>query len=127
MVALVAAVTTTACGEDEDARSKETKVVGYGCIRPCVESYKDANFSRKVGPIFAESVVVGSQLFTALTTTVPLGIPYYIDVPHANESAMEIARESGLQSLFQTARMFINGDGGVKCSMIYGLTSLELG
>ncbi|XP_035700254.1 uncharacterized protein LOC118432749 [Branchiostoma floridae] len=127
MVALVAVVTTTACGEDEDARSKETTIVGCGCIRLSVESYKDANFSRRIGPIFAESAAVGSQLFAALTATVPLGIPYYIDVPHTNESAMEIAREASLQSVYQTARMFINGDRGVKCSMIYGITSLELG
>ncbi|XP_066300033.1 holothin acyltransferase-like [Branchiostoma lanceolatum] len=127
MVAL-AAVTTTTASEDDEC-SKQTKIVGYGCIRLCVESYNDVNFSRKIGPIFAESAAVGSQLYTALVSTVPLGIPFYIEVPHTNENAMEIARESGLELVFETARMFTKGSGpgGVKCSMIYGLTTLIVG
>ncbi|XP_078661686.1 holothin acyltransferase-like [Branchiostoma floridae x Branchiostoma belcheri] len=125
MVAL-AAVTTAPAGED-DEHSQETRIAGYGCIRLSVESYKDVNFSRKIGPIFAESAAVGSQLFAALVATVPPGVPYYIDVPETNESAMKLARESGLESVSQTARMFTKGDGGVKCSMVYGITTLELG
>ncbi|CAH1241148.1 Hypp6318 [Branchiostoma lanceolatum] len=122
----LAAVTTTASSED-DERSKQTRISGYGCIRLCVESYNDVNFSRKIGPIFAESAAVGSQLFEALVSSVPLGIPFYIDIPQPNENAMEIARETGLELVFETARMFTKGSGGVKCSMIYGLTTLELG
>ncbi|XP_066300032.1 holothin acyltransferase-like [Branchiostoma lanceolatum] len=122
-----AAVTTTAAASEDDECSKQTRITGYGCIRLCVESYNDVNFSRKIGPIFAESAAVGSQLFAALVSTVPSGTPFYIDIPHNNESAMEIARESSLELVFETARMFTKGDGGVKCSMIYGHTTLELG
>ncbi|XP_019629909.1 PREDICTED: uncharacterized protein LOC109474143 [Branchiostoma belcheri] len=128
MVALAAVTTwsTTPAGED-DKHSQETRIAGYGCIRLSVESYKDVNFSRKIGPIFAESAAVGSQLFAALVATVPPGVPYYIDIPETNESAMELVRESGLESVFQTARMFTKGDGGVQCNMVYGVTSLEVG
>ncbi|XP_078685672.1 holothin acyltransferase-like [Branchiostoma floridae x Branchiostoma belcheri] len=125
MVAL-AAVTTTPAGED-DEHGQETRIAGYGCIRLSVESYKDVNFSRKIGPIFAESAAVGSQLFAALVATVPPGVPYYIDVPETNESAMELVRESGLESVFRSARMFTKGDKGVQCSIVYGVTTLELG
>ncbi|XP_066300808.1 holothin acyltransferase-like [Branchiostoma lanceolatum] len=125
MVAL-AAVTTPEAGEDNEC-SKQTRTTGYGCVRLCVESYNDVNFSRKIGPIFAESAAVGSQLFKALVSSVPSGIPFYIDIPQPNENAMEIARETGLELVFETARMFTKGSGGVKCSMIYGLTTLELG
>ncbi|CAH1241149.1 Hypp6319 [Branchiostoma lanceolatum] len=125
MVALAAVTTPEACEDDE--WSEQTRIAGYGCIRLCVESYNDVNFSRKIGPIFAESAAVGSQLFKALIATVPSGIPFYIDIPQINENAMEIARESSLELVFETARMFTKGDGGVNCSMIYGLTTLELG
>ncbi|XP_019630106.1 PREDICTED: uncharacterized protein LOC109474275 [Branchiostoma belcheri] len=125
MVAL-AAVTTTLVDED-DEHSQETRIAGYGCIRLSVESYKDVSFPRKIGPIFAKSAAVGSQLFAALVATVPPGVSFYIDVPEANQSAMELARESGLESVFQTARMFTKGDEGVKWSMVYGVTTLELG
>ncbi|XP_078661513.1 holothin acyltransferase-like [Branchiostoma floridae x Branchiostoma belcheri] len=125
MVAL-AAVTTTPDGED-DKHSQETRIAGYGCIRLSFESYKDVNFARRIGPIFAESAAVGSQLFAALVATVPPGVSYYIDIPETNESAMKLVRESGLESVVQTARMFTKGDEGVQCNMVYGITSLEVG
>ncbi|CAH1255245.1 Hypp1492 [Branchiostoma lanceolatum] len=112
---------------DGNHQNSEHTIVGYGCIRLCYEGYQSATFSRRIGPIFAESSAVGSQLFTALVATVPPGIPFYIHVINANEKAMRIVREFGLDSQFQTTYMFTKFDRGVQQNMIYGLTNIEIG
>ncbi|XP_066289941.1 holothin acyltransferase-like isoform X1 [Branchiostoma lanceolatum] len=112
---------------DDHHQNRESTIVGYGCIRLCYEGYQSATFSRKIGPIFAESSTVGSQLFKGLVATVPLGIPFYIDVINTNKGAMRMVEEFGVESMFQTTRMFTKGNWGVQTSLTYGQTTLEMG
>jgi GNAT superfamily N-acetyltransferase len=98
----------------------QNQLVGYGVIRRCQHGYK-------LGPLFADTPEFAEALFLALRAQVPIGSPFYLDVPEVNKAAMALAAGYGLKSMFETARMYTPHVPDLPLDRIFGVTSFELG
>jgi hypothetical protein len=92
---------------------------GYGVIRACRNGYK-------IAPLFADDDAIAEMLFAALAATVPRA-PIFLDVPQPNSKAMALVARHGMDPVFETARMYTDGDPGIPIDRVYGVTSFELG
>jgi len=95
------------------------ELAGYGVIRPCQEGYK-------IGPLFAAGAEEARILYLALASRAQ-GATVYLDAPHNNPAAVELARELGMEPVFETARMYRNGEPAWVAEEVFGITSFELG
>lgn len=95
------------------------RILGYGVMRPCMEGWK-------IGPLFAESPEIANALMTAFLRAAD-GALVSIDVPSKNSAAEGLCRSFGMESAFQCTRMYYGPPPTYDASLIYGLTSFELG
>ncbi len=95
------------------------RLSGYGVIRKCRQGYK-------IGPLFAESEIIAEALFGALTQSAA-GDDYFLDIPEPNVGAQRLVLRHGMQSVFETARMYRGGAPALALDAIFGVTSFELG
>ena len=98
---------------------RDERVRGYGVIRP-------ARTGHRVGPLFADTLEDAAALFDALAAPVE-GALVLLDVPEPNQAASSLAKERGLEPVFETARMYTGPIRQPSEQNIYGVTSLELG
>lgn len=96
------------------------RLAGWGLIRRCREG-------RKIGPLVAESPDVANALFEALCASVPAGETVYLDIPLPNADAVTLAEAHGMQSVFETARMYAGPAPACELERVYGITTFELG
>ncbi|MBQ4861566.1 GNAT family N-acetyltransferase [Pseudoalteromonas sp. MMG013] len=95
------------------------QVRGYAVRRQCVEGYK-------VGPLFADSKAVATQLLGALQQDI-IGEIIILDVPENNPLAIELALNENMDVVFATSRMYQHGLPDIAHHKIYGITTFELG
>ncbi|MBE0366976.1 GNAT family N-acetyltransferase [Pseudoalteromonas aurantia] len=95
------------------------QVRGYAVRRQCVEGYK-------VGPLFADSKAVATQLLGALQQDI-IGEIIILDVPENNPLAIELAIGEHMEVVFATSRMYQHGLPDIAHHKIYGITTFELG
>jgi len=95
------------------------EVAGYGVIRRC-------RSGAKIGPLFAETPGIASDLFTALSGTLP-GEEVALDTPQDNAAALHLAERFGLQPVFETARMYRGPAPDLPLARTFGITTFELG
>lgn len=93
---------------------------GYGVIRPCRSGYK-------IGPLFADDAEAAEVLFGALTSTLPAGERFYLDIPEPNPEALALVQRHGMSVVFETARMYAGDAPQLPVGQIFGVTSFELG
>ncbi|MFM0501411.1 GNAT family N-acetyltransferase [Paraburkholderia caffeinilytica] len=98
---------------------RDGKVAGYGVLRRC-------GTGCKIGPLFADSDEVASDLFDALVARVP-GEVIVLDVPESNPAAIALAERHGMTSVFETARMYTQNPPAIQIEQVFGVTSFELG
>lgn len=96
------------------------QLAGYGVIRSCRSGYK-------IGPLFADRADLAETLFCALTTIVPEGSPFFLDIPEVNPVALEMAQQHDMTIVFETARMYKGKSPELPLDRIFGITSFELG
>ncbi len=96
------------------------EVLGYGVVRPARSGFK-------IGPLFARTPEVASDLFDTLSRTVPPGEQVVLDVPEPNAVAITLAERHGLKPVFETARMVKGEAPPLPLDRIFGVTSFELG
>jgi GNAT superfamily N-acetyltransferase len=92
---------------------------GFGVLRPCREGFK-------IGPLFAKEPGAALRLFQGLLAQAP-DEKIYLDAPANNPRAMKLAKDQGLSEVFETARMYKNGEPQFRHDWVYGVTSFELG
>ncbi|MCX7370971.1 MAG: GNAT family N-acetyltransferase [Alphaproteobacteria bacterium] len=92
---------------------------GFGVVRP-------ARHGSKIGPLFADDAAGARRLFAALVAAAPPG-PITLDVPEDHEAAVAIAREAGMDKVFETARMYTAAPPPMARDRLFGVTSFELG
>ncbi|HBA83369.1 MAG TPA: GNAT family N-acetyltransferase [Verrucomicrobia bacterium] len=102
------------------ASVQDDRIGGYGVIRPCRAGYK-------IGPLFADEPATARQLLSGLTSRVPAGAAFYLDIPGVNEAAVELVGGWQMQPVFKTARMYNKAFPELPMGRIFGVTSFELG
>jgi GNAT superfamily N-acetyltransferase len=93
---------------------------GYAVLRRCREGMK-------IGPLFADDPVVAAELLVGMRAAAGAGTAVFLDVPHANPAAVEIAAASLDGPVFETARMYRNGRPPEDIARVFGVTTFELG
>lgn len=101
------------------ATTNNSLVTGYGVIRKCYKGYK-------IGPIFAEDKKIAEKLFLSLIEFAE-GKEVYLDIPEINKDAMAIQEKYEMKYVFETARMYKNGNPEIPINKVFGVTSFELG
>jgi len=96
-----------------------TQVIGFGTIRACEQGHK-------VGPLIAENSQHAQSLLCALVSATNAE-EIVLDVPEPNSSAMQLAESLGLESIFETARMYRGQPPDYQLAKLYGVTTFELG
>lgn len=96
------------------------QVCGYGVIRRCFSGWK-------IGPLFACDVRVAEAIMRGLVERIPVGEPFYLDVPAPNQQAMALAALYGLRKVFATARMYAGQPPAIRLGWVFGVTTFELG
>jgi len=101
---------------DGDSQSAE----GFGVIRRCFTGWK-------IGPLFSRDSETAHALFTALIARIPVGDPFFLDIPEPNRSAFDLVRRFGMTEVFATARMYTGPFPVIQLDWIFGVTTFELG
>jgi hypothetical protein len=96
-----------------------SRIEGYGVVRACREGHK-------VGPLFCSDRSTAERLLAALLARVDAG-PVFLDVPVPNREGSALARDLGLEPVFETARMYRGPDPGLSLDHVWGVTTFELG
>ena len=96
------------------------KLLGYGVVRKCRTGFK-------VGPLFADDEGVADAIFQKLRGFAGEGAPVFLDVPEVNQRALLLTERYGMQSMFETARMYTKEQVDAPLQKIFGVTSFELG
>ncbi|KAI1316827.1 hypothetical protein EDD11_009405 [Mortierella claussenii] len=114
----------------KDAKSGKAIVLGYGCVRPAVNSYR-------VGPLYATTPEIAKQLLVKLAVEVELAdkqqmlhhvpLQFDVDVPNSNEEAIKIFNAWGWNDTFPSLRMWKGKVPAHNVNGIFGVCTLELG
>jgi Acetyltransferase (GNAT) domain len=102
------------------ALRSEGRVTGYGVLRRCREGYK-------VGPLFAPERRGAESLLDGLVSDLAANEPWWIDVPESNPAAVRLADDRALAPGFRTSRMYRGRAPDYERSIVFGVTTLELG
>ena len=94
------------------------RLAGYGLRRRCRVGWK-------VGPLFAPDLATAGLLLDGLVADVQG--PYWIDIPRAHPDATRLATDRDMQPVFRTSRMVRGRAPAHDASLVYGVSSLELG
>ena len=102
----------TALVEDGELR-------GYGVLRQAREGMK-------VGPLFAADARTAERLLSDFTIRAG-NHRLFLDVPEPNAAGVALARDFGLEPVFETARMYRGPAPDLPLEEVFGITSFELG
>jgi len=90
-----------------------------GVARPCREGVK-------IGPLYADDPSAARAVLAGLAERIP-NRPLFLDVPMINPAAVALAESLGLQSVFETARMWTGDPPHLDPTTLYGVAGFELG
>jgi GNAT superfamily N-acetyltransferase len=114
------------------ARFREGLLTGYGVLRPAQDGYR-------IGPLLATTPRDAEALLAALLAEAAQlgggangdaaagGVKVSIDIPEPHHLARSMAEQHGLTPSSSTARMYTGPIRTLQQSLVYGVTSLELG
>ncbi|MGX5803454.1 hypothetical protein ACWGS9_19690 [Bradyrhizobium sp. Arg314] len=94
-------------------------IAGYGVARRCREGFK-------VGPLFADRTDLALALVAGLSARIG-NEALHIDVPVSQLAFTAMLQAAGMVAGFTTTRMYKGGKPGNAPSMVFGITTLELG
>jgi hypothetical protein len=97
----------------------QQRLEGYGVLRACRRGFK-------IGPLFADDPHIAGILFQGLASRAP-GQPIFLDTPEANPAAIELAKQHGMEPVFETARMYTKDPPAGRIGQCFGVTTFELG
>lgn len=95
------------------------QLAGFAVMRKATEGYK-------VGPLFADNVVIAEALYRACMNAVPAE-PLFLDIPVSNPAAVGLANKYGATYVFECARMYYGKAPELPLEKIFGITTFELG
>ena len=99
-------------------------VRGYGVMRACRSGFK-------IGPLFADGEARGRSYCFVRWPRKPRGRPRgrrsFSTCRSRTGAAVRLATRHGLSPVFETARMYRGEAPGLPLSLIYGISTFELG
>ena len=98
---------------------RDSKLAGWGVIRPCLKGFK-------IGPLVADDRTAAEMVLSALLASVGGG-EVFLDVPAINPDAVALARDLALAPVFETARMYTGTIPSLRLDRVFGVTTFELG
>lgn len=98
---------------------RDGKLGGYGVVRRC-------GAGCKVGPLFADDLLVAETLYAHLAGFAAGG-PLYLDAPENNPAAMALVQKHGMVEVFGCARMYLGPPPDIAHERVFGVTTFELG
>jgi GNAT superfamily N-acetyltransferase len=98
---------------------RNSKLAGWGVIRPCRKGFK-------IGPLVADDRSAAEAILSALLGGVGGG-DVFLDVPAINPDAVALAKSLGLTPVFETARMYTGAIAPLRLDRVFGVTTFELG
>ncbi|AOT10837.1 GNAT family N-acetyltransferase [Pseudoalteromonas luteoviolacea] len=102
----------------------QQEVQGYGVIRACETGYK-------IGPLYANSTDDAKALIKSLLLKVAEGskqpIEVFLDTPEPNQAAVNLAELLGMNTVFETARMYTGEFPVLPIAHTFGVASFEIG
>ncbi|MEM8972861.1 MAG: GNAT family N-acetyltransferase [Pseudomonadota bacterium] len=99
---------------------EDDSVQGLGAIRQCRNGYK-------IGPLFAEHTDIAQAIIAELCESLPDDADVIVDVPEANQAAVDMVQAFGFEDNFETARMYKGTTPNLPTSRTFGVTTFELG
>lgn len=96
-------------------------VCGMATIRPSLPS------GYRIGPLFADDVIVATQLLWSCVAGLDPHQTCSIDVPTGNGAATDLVQGIGMAPGFTAARVYRGTPPARPNSGVWGVTSLELG
>lgn len=99
---------------------EHNQIKGYIVLRRCRSGYK-------TGPLFANSPEIAESLLHYALNQLATGTDFYIDVPEYNHEALNMVAKTGMQKVFETARMYTGRFPETESEKVYSVTSFELG
>ncbi|KAF9390232.1 hypothetical protein BGX21_011515 [Mortierella sp. AD011] len=113
----------------KDEKSGKPIVLGYGCVRPAVSSYR-------VGPLYATTPEIAKLLLVKLASEVilaekskPYGVSlqFDVDVPNSNKDAIKIFDDLGWNDTFPCLRMWKGKVPKHDVNGVFAVGTLEVG
>lgn len=92
---------------------------GYAVLRKAMSGYK-------IGPLFADNDHVAEALYRACLNAVP-GKLVYLDIPMANQAAVNLVMKYQAKYVFECARMYYGSVPNLDINKVFGITTFELG
>lgn len=107
------------CGQALGVIDSTGNIAGYGVIRPCRIGFK-------IGPLFADDEHIAETLFLALSKYAAK-TPIFLDIPEVNSAAVDLVQRYRMKRVFETARMYTQGEPALPIHRMFGVTTFELG
>ncbi|WKY44930.1 hypothetical protein Q5O14_02210 [Eubacteriaceae bacterium ES2] len=97
----------------------QKRIQGMGTIRQCIQGFK-------IGPLYAKTLEIADQI---LSNLIPFSQqrPVFLDVATNNPDALALVKKHQMTYVFETARMYTDGQPILPWQEVYGITSFELG
>jgi len=95
------------------------RIVGYGMLRPCLNSFK-------IGPLFADHADIADVILSALCAHASNSTVYF-DTPEPNAAAVAMAVKRDMKPVFETSRIYKGPEPNLPLNTIFGVTTFELG
>lgn len=96
----------------------EGEITGFAASRP-------TSAGHRIGPVFASDQATARNLILDLAAGMNGTVA--LDIPQANQSAVDLLTGFGMKRSFETTRMYRGPAPALPLDRIYGITSLELG
>ncbi len=102
------------------ARMANGRLAGFGVLRPCLEGHK-------IGPLLALDPGTAERLLDGLLAAAPEGASVFLDTPGRNAAALDMAVARGMDTVFETMRMYRGPEPALPLERLFGVCTFELG
>ncbi len=102
------------------ARLDQGGLAGFGVLRPCLDGCK-------IGPLLARDPATAELLLDGLLAAAPGGAPVFLDTPERNGAALDMVAARGMDTVFETMRMYTGPEPPLPLERLFGVCTFELG
>ena len=102
------------------ARVRGGVLEGFGVLRHCREGFK-------IGPLLALDPATAELLLDGLLAVATTGASVFLDTPGRNAAALDLVAARGMDTVFETMRMYRGPEPALPLERLFGVCTFELG